>query len=65
MLHDQKISRALAGDVIQRADVRLVQDGDGLGLTLEALSAFRVGGQLSAGNTLIATVRSRRVSVTL
>jgi hypothetical protein len=37
ILHHQELDRALAADVVQRADVRMVQAGDGPRLALEAL----------------------------
>ena len=49
-------------DVVERADVRVVQAGDRLRLALEAGAAVRVGADTAGGRTLMATVRSRRVS---
>ena len=37
ILHHQEVGRVLAADVIERADVRVVQTGDGPRLALEAL----------------------------
>ncbi len=37
VLHDQEVDPVLGADVVQRADVRVVQAGDGLRLTLEPL----------------------------
>ena len=52
-------------DVVQRADVRMVQRGDGLRFALEALLASQDPREKCGGRTLMATVRFRRVSVAL
>ena len=51
----------LLADVVERADVRMVELGDGARFALEALAELRIGRE-AAGRILIATVRSRRVS---
>ena len=61
ILHDEEIDAVLLPDVMERADVRVGQRGYGAGLALETLPGGRVVGQVR-GRTLIATVRSRRVS---
>ncbi len=60
--HHQEVDAVVLADVVQRADVRMVQCGDGLGFALEARTELRVGQRVSVDRTLIATVRSRRVS---
>ena len=45
-LHHQIVHAILVADVVQRADVRVVQLGDGAGLALEAGAHFRGGGQM-------------------
>ena len=43
--HDQKrVAVACCSNVVQRADVRMRERGDGLGLSLEAVSELRVVG---------------------
>ena len=62
VLHDQECRcPSCFADVVQRADVRMIERGDRARLALEALAQLRVRRRL-AGRTLIATVRSRRVS---
>ena len=61
VLHDQKVRAAVGADVMERADVGMIQARDGFRFALEALAAGRVAGS-SADRTLMATVRSRRVS---
>ena len=60
-LHHQVVGVALAADVVERADVRVVERRDRAGLALEARAhlgrAARCG-----GSTLIATSRPSRVS---
>jgi len=41
-LHHQIVDAVLASHVVQRADVRMVQTGDGLGFAFEALLADRI-----------------------
>ena len=51
-------------DIMECADVRMIQARDGSGFTLETLPSLGVAGNLR-GSTLTATVRSRRVSLAL
>ena len=37
VLHDEEVDRPLAADVVERADVGVIQAGDGSGFALEAL----------------------------
>ena len=46
MLHDQEPDPVLAADVMKRANVRVVQAGDGLGLALEPLLQVGVRGDM-------------------
>ncbi len=46
ILHDQEVHPVLAPDVVESADVRMVQAGDRLGLALEPLLQIRVRGDL-------------------
>src|SRR5262245_17489694 len=45
-LHHQEADAVLLTDVVQRADVRVVQAGDGAGLTLEALAQIWIGREM-------------------
>ena len=45
ILHDEVVELAVAADVVDRADVRMVQRRDRARFLLEALPRFRVGGQ--------------------
>ena len=58
----RKRTSLLRPDVVQRADVRMVERRDGAGLTFEPLARSQDRRPSSAGRTLIATIRSRRVS---
>ena len=61
VLHHEERLPVVLPDVVQRADVGVLEGGDGTGLALEA--GTRVGSEANAGGrTLTATVRSRRVS---
>jgi hypothetical protein len=51
-----------AADVVDRADVRVVEGRDALGLALEARAELRVCSASSGGSSLSATSRSSRVS---
>ena len=51
----------MLADVVQRADVRVIELRDRAGFALEALAELRVAANAS-GRTLMATVRSSRVS---
>ena len=64
VLHHQEVDAVLVADVVQRADVRMVQRGDGLRFALEALLHLGVL-RKCGGSTLMATVRFSRVSVAL
>ena len=46
VLHDQEVDPVLLPDVVERADVRVVQAGDGLRLALEPLLEVGVGGDV-------------------
>ena len=46
VLHHEVGGAVMLADVVQRADVRVVQPGDGLGLALEAGTAVGVGAEL-------------------
>ncbi len=61
VLHHEEGRAVVLADVVQGADVWVAQAGDGPGLALEPGAAVRVGADLG-GRTLMATVRSRRVS---
>ena len=64
VLHDDEIDTVLLADIVERADVRVIELRDRLGLTLEACLALWALGEV-LGRTLMATVRSSRVSVAL
>ena len=69
-LHDQKTNRLGTGtlriggfaDVMKRADARMVQRRDDARLALEAVARAARSLDTDGDSTLIATVRSRRVS---
>jgi hypothetical protein len=61
ILHDEKANAFGIPNVVQRADVRMIERRDAFGLALEALARIGVLGDLRREN-LIATVRSSRVS---
>ena len=46
VLHDEVVNPVLFADVVERADVRVVQAADGPCFTLEAFPALRIGGQV-------------------
>ena len=46
ILHDQEVDPVLVADVVERANVRVVQAGDGLRLALEPLFQIRVRGDV-------------------
>ena len=60
-LHDQVGDAVLLAEVVQDADVRMVQRADDAGFAIEALAELRVGGELRRQD-LDRDVRSRRVS---
>ena len=49
MLHDQEVDPVLVPHVVERADVRVVQAGDGLGFALEPLLQRRVSRDVARG----------------
>ena len=61
VLHHQVVDPVLLADVVERADVGMVEGGDGARLALEPRAAVGVLARC-AGSTLMATVRSSRVS---
>ncbi len=61
VLHDQVLDAVLIADVVERADVRMGELRDRLRLPLEALAAS-ADEDRCGGRTLMATVRSSRVS---
>jgi hypothetical protein len=50
VFHDNKINAVLPADVVQRADVGMIQAGDGFGLALETLPACRIVGEMRRKN---------------
>ena len=50
VLHDEVLGLALAPDVVERADVRVGELGDRLGLALEALAGFGRGREVRRQN---------------
>jgi hypothetical protein len=61
VFHYQEADPRFVTDIVQYADVRMVQARDSAGLAFEALAKLWIAGQM-AGGTLIATLRSSRVS---
>ena len=61
MRHDEVVRAIGAADVVDAADVGMVQRRDGASLALEARAQNRIASELTR-KTLIATVRLRRVS---
>jgi hypothetical protein len=51
----------LLADVVQRADMRMIERRDRAGLAVEPFAELRIAASFG-GRTLIATIRSRRVS---
>ena len=45
ILHDEKFNAVLAADIVERADMRMVESGNALRLTLEAFSKHRIDSQ--------------------
>ena len=43
---DEVVNPVLLTHIVERADVRVVQATDGIGLALEAFPALRVGGEM-------------------
>ena len=58
----RKSMLVLPADVVERADVRMIERGDRPRLALEPLARAAASPAMCAGRTLMATVRSRRVS---
>ena len=50
ILHDQEVGAVLRADVVKRADIRMLQRGNGFGLALHALLQFRVSGEMRRQN---------------
>lgn len=50
MLHHQVIDPFLMANVVQGADVRMAQAGDGLCFALETLAQLRIAGQMFGKN---------------
>ena len=48
--HHEEVNAVLFADVVECADVRMVQAAHSFGFTLEAFTALRVGGQLFGKN---------------
>src|SRR5262249_7461421 len=48
--HDEVVHAVLMPDIVEDADVGMIQAGDGLGLALEALLASWIGGEMSGEN---------------
>ena len=46
VLHDEEVDATLAADVVERADVRMVQTGNRTGFPLEALAGVWVAGHI-------------------
>ena len=46
VLQDEVVDAVLLADVVERADVGMVEGGDGAGLALEARAQVRVRGQM-------------------
>jgi hypothetical protein len=60
MRHDEVVSAIDAADIVDAADVGMVECSDGASLALEALRQFWISSNVFR-RTLIATVRSSRV----
>src|ERR1700676_871228 len=50
MLHDQKVGSVLTADVVEGANVGMVQRRDSAGFTVEALLCFGIVGQMCREN---------------
>jgi len=50
VFHDNEINAVLVADVVQRADVRMIQAGNNFGLALEALTACRIVSKMRRKN---------------
>jgi hypothetical protein len=50
ILHDQKIRVALSADVVERADIDMLQRGDRLGFPLQALFQLGIRGKMRRQN---------------
>ena len=51
ILHDEERGAILFADVVQRADVRMIELRDRAGLAIEALAELRVGGEGCPGES--------------
>ena len=49
-LHDQEVGTVLRADVVEMADVRMIQRGNGAGFALETLLKFGIVGEMSGEN---------------
>jgi hypothetical protein len=50
MMHDEEVRPVLLADIVECANMRMVQAADGTSLSLKALPALRVGRQLRGRN---------------
>ncbi len=50
ILHHQEVGAVLRTDVVKRADIRMLQRGDGFGFPLHALFQFRVRRKMRGQN---------------
>ena len=50
VLHHQVIDPVLMANVVQRADVRMAQAGDGLGFAVETFAQLRIAGEMLGQN---------------
>ncbi len=50
ILHHEEINPVLVAGVVERADVGMVQTGDGFCFALEALAQFRAASEMSGQN---------------
>ena len=65
VLHHQKIKSLLSANVMERADIRMIQIRDGPGFPLKAFPQDPLAPTGVAERTLMATVRFSRVSLAL
>ncbi len=49
-LHNQEVGAVLRADVVEMADVWMIQRGNGTSFALETLLEFRIGGKMSGEN---------------
>ena len=62
VFHDEEVDPVLGADVVERADVWMVQAGRQCALRARSAPGGRVMSDRCAGKTLMATLRSNRVS---